>query len=185
METGNLKLARRTLLQLLPAGFLVNAASSGADLCGSHGAPEAAGGRYQFQFFTPEEVRLLDTVMEQIIPEDAHSPGAHAARTVEFADLMVATSPDYVKQDWRNGLQLLSSQFEVSDLSTWLDSASQNEDNPQTVLDLFFQSLKHMTINGYYTSSIGIHQDLQYQGNTYVAKFIGCEHPEHAGDLAK
>ncbi len=38
-----------------------------------------------------------------------------------------------------------------------------------------------MTINGYYSSAIGIHNDLQYQGNTYVQKFEGCTHPEHQG----
>jgi hypothetical protein len=31
-----------------------------------------------------------------------------------------------------------------------------------------------MTVNGYYSSEIGIHQDLEYQGNTYVAEFPEC-----------
>jgi hypothetical protein len=36
-----------------------------------------------------------------------------------------------------------------------------------------------MTIDGYYTSKIGIHQELEYQGNTALAEFEGCTHPEH------
>jgi hypothetical protein len=36
-----------------------------------------------------------------------------------------------------------------------------------------------MTVDGYYTSSIGIHQELRYQGNAYLKEFIGCTHPEH------
>ncbi|MDQ2839692.1 MAG: gluconate 2-dehydrogenase subunit 3 family protein [Acidobacteriota bacterium] len=175
MSTDNHKLARRTLLQLVPAGFLAVAAAPAQEHCGSAVIPQP----YRFAFFTTEEIHLLDTVMERIIPADEHSPGAHAAKTVEFADLIVSTSPDYVREDWRNALRLLSTELETSSLEAWLDTASQNEDDPQTVLDLFFQSLKHMTINGYYTSAIGIHEDLHYQGNTYVESFIGCEHPEH------
>ncbi len=36
-----------------------------------------------------------------------------------------------------------------------------------------------MTINGYYTSAIGIQQDLQYVGNDFLPEFPGCTHPEH------
>jgi hypothetical protein len=36
-----------------------------------------------------------------------------------------------------------------------------------------------MTIDGYYTSEIGIKKELQYKGNTYLKEFKGCTHPEH------
>jgi hypothetical protein len=36
-----------------------------------------------------------------------------------------------------------------------------------------------MTIDGYYTSEIGIKQELKYKGNTYLKEFKGCTHPEH------
>ncbi len=36
-----------------------------------------------------------------------------------------------------------------------------------------------MTIDGYYTSAIGIHKELEYKGNTALAEFPGCTHPEH------
>jgi hypothetical protein len=38
-----------------------------------------------------------------------------------------------------------------------------------------------MTIDGYYTSEIGIHKDLQYKGNSYTKDFVGCTHDEHKG----
>ncbi len=56
-----------------------------------------------------------------------------------------------------------------------------NEGQPITELELFFRRLKEMTINGYYTSHIGIHQDLHYKGNTPQSEFIGCTHPDHSG----
>jgi len=40
--------------------------------------------------------------------------------------------------------------------------------------------LKRATIDGYYTSVIGIHQDLEYQGNQMVHDFKGCHHEEHS-----
>ena len=42
----------------------------------------------------------------------------------------------------------------------------------------FFHALKRATIDGYYTSRIGIHQDLQYQGNEAMRDFPGCQHTE-------
>jgi hypothetical protein len=39
--------------------------------------------------------------------------------------------------------------------------------------------LKQMTVNGYYTSEIGIHKDMEYVGNAYLGAFPACTHPEH------
>jgi hypothetical protein len=176
------KLGRRTLLQIIPASLLVKSASADSrDHCGMPKSTESATGPYQFQFFSSHEVALFNSVAGQIIPADEHSPGAVEAKVVEFADLMISTEPDYIKEDWRAGLQLLAKELNGSDVHSWLDRVSEHEDDPQTVLEVFFRTLKQMTINGYYTSSIGIHQDLQYQGNTYLTSFPGCDHPEHTG----
>ncbi len=182
MPDEPLKLGRRTLLQMIPAGLLANAARADqVDHCGVPMTDGKAAEPYHLKFFTPEEAALFNSVAGQIIPADDHSPGAVEAKVVEFADLMVATGPDYVKEDWRAGLQLLARELNASDVHAWLDQVTQEEDDPQTVLEIFFRTLKQMTVNGYYTSSVGIHQDLQYQGNTYLTSFPGCDHPEHKG----
>jgi glucoside 3-dehydrogenase (cytochrome c) hitch-hiker subunit len=134
-------------------------------------------GDYQLQFFSEEEERLVDELSEMIIPADEHSPGAHAAKVSLFADLMVATSDDSVKKKWMSGLRLMQKEAAHSSLADVLAKISQNEGHPQTELERFFKVLKEMTVNGYYTSAIGIHQDLQYQGNTYLANFPGCTMP--------
>jgi hypothetical protein len=135
---------------------------------------------YKLQFFSENENRLLDQLMEMIIPADSRSPGAQAAKTSLFADLMVATSDDGVQKKWRDGIRLMQAEATRSSLAEALEKASDNEGNPTTELERFFALLKQMTVNGYYTSSIGIHQDLEYQGNTYLAAFPGCTHPEHS-----
>ena len=62
---------------------------------------------YHLQFFSEEENRLLDQLMEMIIPADEHSPGASAARVSLFADRMVSAGDADEKRNWRTGLKLM------------------------------------------------------------------------------
>jgi len=150
-----------------------------------------AAGDYKLQFFTPAENELLDQVMDMIIPADDHSGGAHAASVSLFADRIVSTgsdvanvdlfadqtvSSDSQKSEWRKGLQLFKEAAAKSSLAEVLARASAGEAKPQTDLERFFVTLKQMTLVGYYSSEIGIHQDLQYQGNTFVYEFPECTH---------
>lgn len=150
-----------------------------------------AAGDYKLQFFTLEENDLLDRVMDLIIPADGQSGGAHAARVSLFADRIVSTGTDAAnadlfanfsvssesqKSEWRNGLQLLREEAAKSSLAEALARASAGEASPQTDLERFFIKLKQMTLVGYYSSEIGIHQDLEYQGNTYLYDFPECRH---------
>jgi hypothetical protein len=53
---------------------------------------------------------------------------------------------------------------------------SANEANPKTPEEHFFRELKSRTIHAYYTSKIGIHDDIGYLGNTY-------QQGDYAGEL--
>ncbi len=149
--------------------------------CAGMGPMEAAPAApaYTLQFFSQEESGVLDQLMEIIIPADEHSPGAHVAQTNFFADLMVATSDEAVKKQWRNGIRLMREQANRSSLTEALERAAAKEENPTSDLEHFFVLLKQMTVDGYYTSEIGIHKDMQYVGNAYLGAFPGCTHPEH------
>ena len=138
-----------------------------------------APGDYQPRFFTEAELSLLDRLCEMIIPADAHSPGAQAAQVSLFTDVMVSTSDEGVKNQWRTGLRLMREAAQRSSLAEALAEAGAHEDNPATDLERFFVTLKLMTVEGYYTSAIGIHQDLEYAGNDYLSAFPGCTHAEH------
>lgn len=129
---------------------------------------------YKSRFFTADEGELLDQLMEMILPADDHSPGAHAAQVNLFADLMVAAGGAVVQRQWREGLKQMREEAAKSSLAEALAKSAAREDHPASDLERFFAALKRMTVNGYYTSAIGIHQDLQYQGNTYLAAFPGC-----------
>jgi hypothetical protein len=43
----------------------------------------------------------------------------------------------------------------------------------------FFQTMKDLTIDGYYSSEQGLVQELGFKGNTFRASFPGCTHLEH------
>jgi Gluconate 2-dehydrogenase subunit 3 len=129
---------------------------------------------YQLKFFNNEENELVDQWMEMIIPADGHSPGAHAAKVSLFADWMIATGDEVTKGRWREGVRAMQEEVARSSPEEALAKAAAHEDHPSTVLQRFFVELKRMTVNGYYTSAIGIHQDLQYVGNTYLSAFPGC-----------
>jgi hypothetical protein len=142
------------------------------------------------KFFKPEQMALIATISELIIPTDDHSPGAIAAEVPEFTDLMVSESPADTKSLWTNGLaamdklsnekyQLAFNKAAKEQQVAILTEISKNEMKPQTLEERFFRAIKNMTIDGYYTSEIGIKKELQYKGNTYLKEFKGCTHPEH------
>jgi Gluconate 2-dehydrogenase subunit 3 len=142
------------------------------------------------KFFKPEQMALIAAISELIIPTDDHSPGAIAAEVPEFTDLMVSESPAETKKLWTDGLAAMEKLskdkygLEFGKASkeqqiALLTEISKNEMKPQTLEERFFKTIKNMTIDGYYTSEIGIKKELQYKGNTYLKEFKGCTHPEH------
>jgi hypothetical protein len=145
---------------------------------------------YKAKFFKADQMALIATVSELIIPTDEHSPGAIAAEVPEFIDLMISESPAETKKLWTDGLAAMDKMSQdknkvgfnqaTRDLQVAiLTEISKNEMKPQTLEERFFKAIKNMTVDGYYTSKIGIHQELKYKGNTYLKEFKGCTHPEH------
>jgi hypothetical protein len=142
------------------------------------------------RFFTADELATITIICDLVIPTDERSPGAKEARVPEFIDLMVSESPEETKTAWREGLKAIDEKCQ-RDCSTKFRSAtpeqqiallkeiSKNERQPKTAAESFFRRIKNLTIDGYYTSEIGIHKDLRYQGNAYLKEFKGCTHPEH------
>jgi hypothetical protein len=149
--------------------------------------PAAKEGSNRPKFFTVAELALVDELGELIIPADAHSPGARAAKCAEYIDARLAESPDAeAKQQWREGLARINQlSVEMHKLAFLKSSPQQriavltriaeNETNPQKPEEKFFVELKSRVANAYYTSKIGIHDELEYKGNTYLKEFVGID----------
>jgi len=139
------------------------------------------------RFFTPDEFAMLDELSELIIPTDEHSPGARAAKVAEYIDRRLAESfGDEPKMQWREGLKLVD-QISVEMNGRPFMQASQDqrvavltrmaskESNPEKPEEKFFVELKSRVARAYYTSKMGIHDELEYKGNTYLREFAGID----------
>jgi hypothetical protein len=139
------------------------------------------------KFFTPDEFALLDELTELIIPSDEHSPGARAAQVAAYIDARVAEAFEAKKRDdWRDGLKLVDGLSREMHGHAFMDAGpeqriavltrmAKNEMNPKTPVEVFFRELKHATAHAYYTSKIGIHQEMEYKGNVMLEEFVGYE----------
>jgi hypothetical protein len=138
-------------------------------------------------FFTEEEFVMLNTLTELIIPADEHSPGARAVGVAAYIDRVVAEA--FLPEDqlsWRRGLAAVD-RFSVSSIQKAFNTASgeeqiilltqiaKNEKNPETAAERFFLQLKQTTAFAYYTSSVGIHREMSYQGNVLLPEFVGYD----------
>jgi hypothetical protein len=153
---------------------------------GASAAPAASAPR----FLTKEEFAVLDELTEMIIPADGHSPGARAAKVAGYIDGRLAEAFLPVEQDvqqrWRDGLRRVDALSQEMNGTAFLAAPPEqrtavltriaaNERDPKTADEQFFRELKGATVRGYYTSEIGIHQEMQYKGNTLLQEFAGEE----------
>jgi gluconate 2-dehydrogenase subunit 3-like protein len=128
----------------------------------------------------------LEALVEAIIPTDDRSPGAKQARVADYIDLLLTESPPELAMQWLGGLAALDTaatarfnapfvKLNASQADAILHDISANERKPKTVLETFFVMTKQATVHGYYTSKIGIEQELRYKGNTFLREFVGCQ----------
>jgi hypothetical protein len=190
--THPMSFSRRAALQAL--GATVGAVAVWPYLSDSaaeaFAAIQATNAPPKLAFLSAAQYATVDSMAETIIPADDHSPGARAARVADYIDLLLAESDAEVQQTWKTGLAALDktsqerfgapyARLTAAQASDLLVDISRNELAPQTPLEHFFVATKTATIRGYYTSEIGIHQELEYKGNKFLQEFVGCTHPEH------
>ena len=138
-------------------------------------------------FFTKEEFALADELTELIIPADDHSPGARAAMVADYIDFSLSDSVDEPPRvTWRNGLKLIDQISQEMHGKPFLSATpeqrialltriSKNEGKPVAPEEQFFRELKSRTAHAYYTSKIGIHNEMEYKGNVSLKEFAGYD----------
>src|SRR6266404_5865346 len=144
-------------------------------------------GKSSARFFTPPQHALVEELSETIIPADSHSGGAKAAKVADYIDQVLRESLDETQKSlWREGLRLIDIMSQHYHGKTFLRATSEEKivvlqvlsDN-EKLIDLpevrFFKELKMLTVAGYYTSKIGIHDELEYKGNRILKEYVGCD----------
>lgn len=140
---------------------------------------------------TPQQNEAVITLTELIIPE-TDTPGARAARVNRFVDSVLAGAAPRDRERFVQGLAWMDrrtralfgtplAQAAPGDLTVLLTrlSAEGNPDREDARGREFFQALKSLTIDGYYTTEIGMRQELGDSGQLFLPAFPGCDHPEH------
>jgi hypothetical protein len=143
-------------------------------------------------FFTPAQHAMVEELSETIIPADSHSGGAKAAKVADTIDQYLReTYDDSERSLWREGLRLVDSMSQHYNGKTFVEAQPEERIAVLSVLsenshmnDLpevkFFNTLKASTVECYYTSKIGIHDELQYKGNRILKEYVGCDDQDAA-----
>jgi hypothetical protein len=194
---------RRTVLRTLSFGAAGAAASASwvdslTALAHQHAQAASAQAVMAAQDWKPRVLTarqndLVIVLTELIIPE-TDTPGARAVEVNRFVDTVLQDAPPAERQRFLAGLTWLDqrskSLFKADFLGAAADdrtrlltrlSAEGNPDKEEAAGRDFFQAIKSMTINGYYTTQVGLRQELGDSGQLFLPKFEGCTHPEHQG----
>ncbi len=155
---------------------------------------DAATKPYVAQFFEPAQFRTVEVLTEMILPTD-DQPGAKEAQVANYIDFVVFSAREFepsLQKRWLDGLAFvdreskkrygkpfaLASGADRTALLTEM-SAPERDPNAQHEGYKFFELVKEMTVEGFYTSKVGLIDVLDYQGMNYMSDFPGCTHPEH------
>ena len=140
-------------------------------------------------FFSARQYVLVEELTETILPTDSRSQGAKAARVVDYIVKIVGEGVENERKAlWKEGLRLVDIMSEHAYGKRFvalnrdqrfdvLKILSDNEGMNELLEVRFFRDLKELTVRGYYTSKIGIHEELRYKGNKILIEYIGCDGP--------
>jgi len=135
-------------------------------------------------FFTPPEFALISRMADLIIPATS-TPGALAAGVPMYIDTVVSKNPA-AQRTFRAGIASfnlshkgfldLDQAAQITVLTPLCEAADEGKSRqPEVAL---FKAIKSMTADGYYTSKIGLIDELGYHGNSVLSEFPVCTH-EH------
>jgi hypothetical protein len=194
-------LNRRDALRKLTAGGIGAAASASwvANLSALarvradelHVAVEStqSGARWVPSIMNAHQHETVAVLVELIIPQ-TDTPGAKAALVDRFVDSLLAGAQRPDRTRFLGGLAWLDRRSKVlyardfvtaspaqqAALLTNLSADGSVEDRAGVE---FFTAIKSMTITGYYTSEVGLRDELGDDGRMFLPGYEGCTHPEH------
>lgn len=129
---------------------------------------QEGGAPWQPRFFDGGEAELVAELAERIIPE-TETPGARAAKVHQYIDLALSEGTSSEQRAFRRGLEPFAGTDERRQIEMLREGGA------------FFERLKELTVEGYYSSEVGMREELDYAGRTFLSEFDGCTHDEHLG----
>jgi Gluconate 2-dehydrogenase subunit 3 len=173
---------RRDLLKAAATAAATTPLVSGERLVAAVATPTGAP-----KFFTRAQYALVDELAEILIPADEHSGGARGAGVAAYIDGRLAETiepepkqlflaglarVDQIARDTKGGAFLSLS---PADREAIVTTMAVEEESPKSEEGKFFVQLKRHTVRGYYTSKIGIHDEMEYKGNVMQEEYSGVD----------
>jgi Gluconate 2-dehydrogenase subunit 3 len=174
MSEGIGTIGRRQAIQRLGASAVVPL------LSGFHPSVPRQESDWKPGFFQDSEVETVAAISERILPE-TDTPGARAALVHQYIDFVLSRAEAESRIRFREGLVWLDRRCTalLGKPFAELETARQDEFLTGILENAFFHEIKRLTVEGYYRSEAGMRQELGFEGNTFLAEFEGCKHPEH------
>lgn len=156
-----------------------------------HQAAEPRTNEWTPKALTAHQNATVMAIAELIIPE-TDTPGASAARVHEFVDAVIDDAAEAERREFLGGLAWIdarsrelfgagfvgSTPAQQTALLTVLSSDRNTTSADRPGVD-FFKAIKGLTITGYYSSEVGMREELGDDGTVIFADDPGCQHPEH------
>ena len=130
-------------------------------------------------------------IAELIIPQ-TETAGATKAQVNRFVDAVLADASAESRKKFTDGLAWMDTQSQrdagvpfvqaapayQTALLTAMSSNKRPNANELAGVE-FFKAMKSLTITGYYTSEIGMREEMNDDGNMFFLEFKGCTHEAH------
>jgi gluconate 2-dehydrogenase gamma chain len=142
---------------------------------------------------SPAQNQAVIALSEAIIPQ-TDTAGAAKAGVNQFIDAVIADAAPAERQKFLDGLAWIDARSmrdagapfakatpaQQNALLTALSSAGTPtaDDAPGAE---FFTAIKSLTITGYYTSEVGMREEMGDTGQMFFTEYPGCTHAEHKG----
>ena len=175
-------LDRLTLLAQDPALHTHVAAAASAQAAAAPFTPKA---------LSKAQLETVATLAELIIPT-TDTPGARAALVDRFVDNVMANARPDDKERFLTGLAWMDTRSTALYGKPFAGATPEQQTELLTKLAPedghaaedaagapFFKAIKQLTISGYYTTQIGLMQELGDNGQLFSPVFEGCTHKEH------
>jgi len=138
--------------------------------------------------FNSHQNQTVIALGELIIPQ-TNTPGAKAAKVNEFIDVFLSSGSPSKRQEFLEGLEWIDLRSQALFQKPYVQATSEQQTELLTRLSVpnstetttgqnFFKLIKSLTVFGYYTSKVGIEEELKFEG---WVEYKGCTHPEHQG----
>jgi Gluconate 2-dehydrogenase subunit 3 len=187
LRNMSMVLGAASSVPLLP-GLSAEALLAQGQTIHQHVAAKGVANPAALKVFSPHQNQTVIVLSELIIPQTA-TPGAKAAKVNAFIDIFLSSVNASKRQEFLEGLQWIDMRSQQLFRAPFVKATAEQQTELLTRLSVpnstettsgqnFFKLIKSLTVFGYYTSKVGIEEDLKFDG---WVEYKGCTHPEHLG----